>query len=156
MTKNKKVIGATECEADGIKFKSRWECKVYQMLKEADLNPQYEGLKIHLQEAFEPKVPFYTRIKDKRRLPGFRIDDYKVRAITYSPDFKVVYNNKTYFIEAKGMKTDRYQLTVKLFRKWLEENHPDSIAFEVYTQKHVKDTIEIIKNEESKGDSPTN
>ena len=156
MTNNKKVIGATECEKDGIKFKSKWECKVYQMLKEAGLNPQYEGLKITLQEAFEPKVPFFTRIKDKRRLPGFRIDDYKVRAITYSPDFKVVYNNKTYFIEAKGMKTDSYQLKVKLFRKWLEENYPDSIAFEVYIQRHVKDIIEIIKNEESKGDSSTN
>ena len=156
MTNNKKVIGATECEADSIKFKSKWECKVYQMLKEAGLNPQYEGLKITLQEAFEPKVPFYTRIKDKRRLPGFIIDNYKVRAITYSPDFKVVYNNKTYFIEAKGIKTDSYQLKVKLFRKWLEENCPDSIAFEVYIQRHVKDIIEIIKNEESKGDSSTN
>ena len=49
MSENKKVIGATECELDGIKFKSKWECKVYQMLKEADLNPQYEGLKIYLQ-----------------------------------------------------------------------------------------------------------
>ena len=156
MTNNKKVIGATECEADGIKFKSKWECKVYQMLKEAGLNPQYEGLKITLQEAFEPTVPFFTRIKDKRRLPGFIIDNYKVRAITYSPDFKVVYNNKTYFIEAKGIKTDSYQLKVKLFRKWLEENYPDSIAFEVYIQRHVKDIIEIIRNEESKGDSSTN
>ena len=77
MTNNKKVIGATECEADGIKFKSKWECKVYQMLKEAGLNPQYEGLKITLQEAFEPKVPFFTRIKDKRRLPGFIIQGYQ-------------------------------------------------------------------------------
>ena len=50
MSENKKVIGATECELDGIKFKSKWECKVYQMLKEADLNPQYEGLKIYFQE----------------------------------------------------------------------------------------------------------
>ena len=48
MTENKKVIGATECEVDGIRFKSKWECKVYQMLKEAGLNPQYEGLKIQL------------------------------------------------------------------------------------------------------------
>ena len=118
------------------------------MLKEAGLNPQYEGLKIHLQETFEPKVPFYTRVKDRRRIPGFKIDNYKVRAITYSPDFKIEYNNKLYFIEAKGMKTDRYQITVKLFRKWLETHYPDSIAFEVYTQKHVKDTIKIIKNEE--------
>ena len=35
MTENKKVIGATECVVDGIRFKSKWECKVYQMLKEA-------------------------------------------------------------------------------------------------------------------------
>ena len=119
------------------------------MLKEAGLNPQYEGLKIHLQETFEPKVPFYTRVKDKRRTSGFKIDNYKVKAITYSPDFKVEYNNKVYFIEAKGMKTDSYNIKVKLFRKWLETNLPNSIAFEVYTQKNVKDTINIIKNEKS-------
>ena len=149
MVENKKVIGATECVVDGIRFKSRWESEVYQMLKEAGLNPQYEELKIHLQETFEPKVPFYTRVRDRRRIPGFKIDNYKVRAITYSPDFKVEYNNKVYFIEAKGIRTDRYQIIVKLFRKWLETHYPDSVAFEVYTQKHVKDTIKIIKNEES-------
>ena len=155
MTENKKVLGATECEEDGIKFKSKWERKVYKMLRDAGLNPQYEGLKIHLQETFEPKVPFYTRVKDRRRLPGFKIDSYKVRAITYSPDFIVEYNGNTYFIEAKGMKTDRYQITVKLFRKWLEENYPNSIAFEVYTQKNVKDTIKIIKDEKPQGNSIT-
>ena len=148
MVENKKVIGATECVVDGIRFKSRWEGEVYKMLKEAGLNPQYEELKIHLQETFEPKVPFYTRVKDRRRIPGFKIDNYKVRAITYSPDFKVEYNNKVYFIEAKGIRTDRYQIIVKLFRKWLETHYPDSIVFEVYTKKHVKDTIKIIKNEE--------
>lgn len=148
MVENKKVIGATECVVDSIRFKSRWEGEVYQMLKEAGLNPQYEELKIHLQETFEPKVPFYTRVRDRRRIPGFKIDNYKVRAITYSPDFKVEYNNKVYFIEAKGIRTDRYQIIVKLFRKWLETHYPDSIVFEVYTKKHVKDTIKIIKNEE--------
>ena len=148
MTENRKVIGATECEIDGIRFKSKWECKVYQMLKEAGLNPQYEGLKIHLQETFEPTVPFYTRENNRRKPPGFKIDNYKIRAITYSPDFIVEYNGKTYFIEAKGMKTDSYTIKVKLFRKWLETNYPDSVAFEVYSTKNVKDTIKIIKNEE--------
>lgn len=149
-TKNKKVIGATECEIDGIKFKSKWECKVYQMLKEAGLNPEYEGLKITLQDSFTPKVPFYTKVCTKAtKGSGFKIDNYKVRAITYSPDFKVSYNGKIYFIEAKGMKTDSYNIKVKLFRKWLENNSIDSKAFEVYTCKNVKDTIKIIKNEES-------
>ena len=148
MVENKKVIGATECVVNGIRFKSRWEGEVYKMLKEAGLNPQYEESKIHLQETFEPKVPFYTRVRDRRKIPGFKIDNYKVRAITYSPDFKVEYNNKVYFIEAKGIRTDRYQIIVKLFRKWLETHYPDSIVFEVYTKKHVKDTIKIIKNEE--------
>ena len=46
------------------------------------------------------------------------------------------------------MKTDSYTIKVKLFRKWLETNYPDSIAFEVYSIKNVKDTIKIIKNEE--------
>lgn len=145
MSENKKVIGATECIIDGIRFKSKWECKVYQMLKEAGLNPQYEGLKIHLQDTFEPKVPFYT----KGKTSVFAVDSYKVRAITYSPDFKVEYKGKLYFIEAKGMKTDSYSIKVKLFRKWLEDNKPDATAFEVYTQKNVKDTIKVIKNEES-------
>lgn len=146
---NKKVIGATECSINGIRFKSKWECKVYQMLKDAGLNPQYENMKIHLQDTFEPKVPFYTRIKSKRRISGFAIDTYKVKAITYSPDFKVVYNDRTYFIEAKGIKTDSYNIKIKLFRKWVEKNCPNAIVFEVYTQSNVKDTINIIKNEKS-------
>lgn len=149
MTQNRKVIGATESVADGIKFKSKWECRVYQELKEAGLNPIYEGVKISLQDTFEPKVPFYTRINSKKRAPGFKVDNYKVKAITYSPDFKVVYNDKIYFIEAKGLKTDSYTIKVKLFRKWLETNAPDAVAFEVYSIKNIRDTINIIKNEKS-------
>lgn len=142
MKQNQKVKGATECEFDGIKFKSKWECKVYQMLKEAGLDPQYENIKISLQDTFSPTIPFYTRNKDKTFTADFR----KVRAITYSPDFRIDYNGKCYFIEAKGMKTDSYSIKVKLFRKWLETNYPDTMVFEVYTQKNVKDTINIIKS----------
>ena len=47
------------------------------------------------------------------------------------------------------MKTDSYTIKVKLFRKWLEINYPDSVAFEVYSTKNVQDTIKIVKNEES-------
>lgn len=146
---NKKVLNATECTIDGIRFKSKWEYKVYEMLKEAGLNPQYENLKIHLQDTFEPTVPFYTRIKGGKRTAGFYPDKYKVKAITYSPDFLVNYGGKTYFIEAKGLKTDSYNVKVRLFRKWLELNRPDATVFEVYTQKNVKDAIKVIKNEES-------
>lgn len=150
---NKKVKGATECSEDGIPFKSIWEKTVYIMLRDAGLNPKYEDTKIILQESFSPKVPFYTRVKkskSKRKKPsGFINNTDKVRAITYSPDFTVYYNNKTYFIEAKGMKTDSYQIKVKLYRKWLEENCKTSVAFEVYTVKNVKETIQMIKNEKS-------
>lgn len=156
MKVNKKVIGATECEEDNIKFKSKWECTVYKMLRDAELHPQYESIKIHLQDAFKPKVPFYKMIKGKNHLCNFQVDTYKIRAITYTPDFKVEYNGKTYFIEAKGIKTDRYQIIVKLFRKWLETNYPNSIVFEVYTQKGVMDTIKIIKDEKSEEYSTTN
>lgn len=146
---NKKVLGATECSLNDIKFKSKWECRVYQMLKDAGLNPEYENIKITLQETFEPKVPFYTKIKGRKRGPGFKIDNYKVKAITYSPDFKVEYKGQIYFIEAKGIKTDSYSIKVKLFRKWLENNYPNTTVFEVYTIQNIKDTINIIKNEKS-------
>ena len=38
-----------------------------------------------------------------------------------------------------------FPLRKKLFRKYLEDNHPNSIYFEIYTKKQLLQAIEIIR-----------
>ena len=65
--------------------------------------------------------------------------------ITYTPDFTFLYKGLFVIIEAKGIENDTYPLKKKLFRKWMEENLPEGIFFEIRTIKQLKQAIKIIE-----------
>lgn len=120
---NRKVTNARVTTLDGITFKSQLEARVYKFLKEKGYDFDYQPEKIILLEGFYPKVPFYKEGKGVTKE-----DSTKVRGITYTPDFIVYINGITIYVETKGFKTDSYNIKVKLFRKWLN-NQLGSNAF---------------------------
>lgn len=141
-TENKKIKNASPLEYDGISFKSKLEKMIYQTLKESGFPVKYEPYKFIIWKGFRPTVPFYDKDKVTRML---KLERKKIIDITYTPDFVFEHNDYLVVIEAKGMENDRFYLKKKMFRKLLEENHPKSIYFEIYTKKQLLQAIDIIK-----------
>lgn len=141
-SENKKIKNASPLEFDGISFKSKLEKMIYQTLRENNLPVEYEPQKFIIWEGFRPTVPFYDKDKTTRML---KLEKKKIISISYTPDFVFRYNDYLIIIEAKGMENDRFYLKKKMFRKWLENNEPKSIYFEIYTKKQLLQAIDIIK-----------
>lgn len=142
-TENKKIINASPLEYDGIFFKSKLEKMAYQTLKEQGFPVLYEPKKFIIWEGFRPNVPFYNKDASTRML---KMDSKKVIDISYTPDLMFEYNNHLIIIEMKGFENNTYPLKKKIFRKWLESNYPNSIYFEIFTNKQLLQAIDIIKN----------
>ena len=142
MAENKKIRNARESVFNGITFKSKLEESFYKTLKAANLDPDYELMKFILIDGFRPTVPFYNRSKSK----VFRLDMSKVRDITYTPDFTLLYNDTLFIIEAKGIENDTYPLKKKLFRRLLESMKVPCVYFEVHTKRELLEVIDIIKS----------
>lgn len=142
MIENKKIRNARESTFNGITFKSKLEESFYKTLMAAGLEPDYELTKFVLVEGFKPTVPFYNRSKSK----VFRMDMTKVRDITYTPDFTILYNDTLFIIEAKGIENDTFPLKKKLFRRLLESMEMPCVYFEVHTKKELLEVIKIIKS----------
>lgn len=149
---NKKIKNASECEYNGIHFKSNFERDCYKVLQSEGLNPQYESQTFHIWSGKNFSVPCYdvhTDRKLKKKVWG--INSYKPMAIKYTPDFIFHINDslgtdRMIIVESKGFPNDRYIYVKKMFRSYLEENHPQSVFFEVHNKKQLKSAIEIINN----------
>ena len=143
---NKKVRNATAIEYNGIKFKSKLEAAFYKLLIEAGFEPQYEQRTYLLWKGYKPTIPFYTKDRKTKLL---KLEDTKLRNMTYTPDFTFNYNGRLIIIEAKGKENDTYPLKRKLFRGLLESVASDNpLFFEVFSQKQLLQAIEIIKSYE--------
>lgn len=139
---NKKIRNASPLEFNGIQFKSRLEKMVYQTLRENNFSVQYEPTKFTIWKGFRPIVPFYNKDNTTRML---KLESKKIIDITYTPDFIFIHKGYLIVIEAKGLENDVFYIKKKLFRKYLEDNYPNSIYFEIYTKKQLLQAIEIIR-----------
>lgn len=142
MVENKKIRNARESVFNDIRFKSKLEESFYKTLVAAGLEPGYELTKFVLARGFKPTVPFFNRSKSK----VFRMDMAKVRDITYTPDFIILYNGTMFIIEAKGIENDTFPLKKKLFRRLLESMEMPCVYFEVRTKRELLEVIKIIKS----------
>ncbi len=139
---NKKIRNATPKEFNGIKFKSILEVMVYKTLLSVGFEPLYEKNKFVIWQGLYPSVPFYDKDATTRML---KLNKKKIIDITYTPDFTFEYNKRLIIIEVKGFENDVFPVKKKLFRKSLEETHPEALFFEIYTKKQLLQAIEIIK-----------
>ena len=128
---NQKVKNATRVVYDGIQFRSKLERYMYQQLKDAGFSFKYEEEKFVLIEPFE-----YL--------------GEKIRACTYLPDFIVTIGDKKFVVEAKGMKTDVWNIKLKLVKQYLVKTGLNYQMFiprnQEQCRKVVEDLLKIVKN----------
>lgn len=110
-----------EIEYCGKKFRSRLEVQTAKTLDTLGLPYSYEGRKIELFEGF--RTPFQ---KDK------------IRSITYTPDFEI----GPLMIECKGFETPEWKLKKKLLFKYLLDNEPDTMFYQIHDAR--KSLLEVL------------
>jgi len=81
--KNKKVRNATAKVYKGIKFRSKLELFTYKKLEDAEIKSLYEKKKYVLLEGFH----YTAECHEPHKTKGYIDSGYKVRDITYTPDF---------------------------------------------------------------------
>ena len=141
---NKKVRNATTKVYKGIKFRSKLELFTYIKLEEAGIKALYEKKKFTLMEGFyfdaisiEPSTRAETRGQ-------FLENEYKVRDITYTPDF--VDPNGKWIIEVKGYANDTFPMKWKMFKNHLQNSEEDiPILYLPKNQGHVLKVVDMIK-----------
>lgn len=140
---NKKIKGATHVTCNNIEFKSKIEASVYKHLLQAGFDPVYEGMTFTIWEGFKPTIPYYTWSGKSNKL-----NNTKLRDITYTPDFTFMYENKLIIIEVKGYTNDVFPYKFKMFRKFLESRPyaKNILIFEIFSIKQLKECINIIKS----------
>lgn len=165
---NKKIRNATSTTSKGITFKSRLEKVIYLTLLEEGITPEYEPKTFILWDGFTPKTLFFDKETDAQHLerdpelktPKILVPKMsKVIGIRYTPDFYFKYGDLDIWIEAKGVENDVFYIKKKLFRKFLdrrfEDEHKESIFFEVYTKKQLLQAIQIVKDYEASRNNNT-
>ena len=149
---NLKIRNATPLKYKGIQFKSKLEVAAYKMLESEGFKPEYEQYTFHLWKGKKFSVPCYDMHKDRKiHKTVWGINSYKPVDIRYKPDFVFFIDTDSdirtmIVIELKGYANDRYPYVKKLFLRYLENNVPQSVFFEVHNQKQMKAAIEVIKS----------
>jgi len=126
-------------EVDGIQFRSKLEAHCYRALRDAGILADYEKHKYVLMTGFHyPNV----RIEDNGK-SGYRDKQtYKVRDITYTPDF--VDPGGKWVIECKGFANERFPLKWKMFMEKLKQQGDPPALFVPRNQKQNIETIQAI------------
>lgn len=135
MKENLKVRNATVNEYDGIRFRSLLERRLYVFMKSVGIDVEYEPESIELIPQFRPRQPWYLDGEPKVTKKGMC---NIVEGKEYTPDFRIMHNGRTIYIEAKGQPNDVYPVTRKLFLNWIERQDRDIVFAEIHSLKGLK------------------
>lgn len=116
-----RIQNVREADYNGTHYRSTLEAKTAMALDSLGIPFEYESRKIVLQEGFRC---------------SFQKD--KVRSIVYIPDFVI----GPLLLECKGFETPEWKIKKKLVFKWLQENEPDTIFYQVKNAK--KQLLEVL------------
>jgi len=137
--RKKGPVQAKKVSYDGINFASGLERYMYMALKKAKIKAEYEGETFILQEGFDFTSSAYERqangkgeFKDRGRK--------KILSIKYTPDFI----GKDFIIECKGRANESFPLRYKMFKKWIQENKPNTTLYKPQNQSECDKVIEKI------------
>ena len=144
---NKKVKNAVSKTYNNITFRSKLEVSCYKRLEASGLSFSYEPERINLWEGEKIyNVPVFEQKKGVKLMQSLP-NPFKLRNMTYTPDFKVVYKGTIIYIDSKGFATDMYMLKRKMFIQHLEQKDDDyNYTFlEPRNLTHMDQAIDIIK-----------
>ncbi len=145
---NKKIKNTRKREIDGITFRGTLESKCYIILRDSGLEFSYEPEKYNLIEGYVPEIQVLLPKNKGVTSSLFSYKDKKIRAITYTCDFKIVIQpNIIVVVEVKGFANDVYPLKRKLiisyFSKIKDSN--EYIFAEIRSEKQMTELINYLK-----------
>jgi len=151
-----KIQNAKPRTVDNIKFKSGLEAFCYTKLKENGIHDfQYEEHTFVLQDKFVSSTSgleiynktFQEKNGSKKMKSVFGEVTNNIRAITYTPDFVHLNEDKTgWIIETKGFRTGEFTLKWKMFKKFLKENKYIVSLYTPSNQTQVAQAIDSVKS----------
>lgn len=150
---NKKIKNSKAINYNGITFKSQLEKVAYKTLVDKGFVVFYEDKKFIIWEGIRHHINFYDGTKHTTALKTTK--EFKLRDITYTPDFLIEYQGKLIIIEMKGIENDVFPVKKKLFLKFLTtspgieyKNHiytyENIYYFELRNKKQVEEMITIL------------
>ncbi len=124
---------------DGIKFASGLERYMYQVLKKAKIQADYEGCTFTLQEGFMLNNESYERQSNGK---GEMVNRgcKKILPIKYTPDFV----GSSFIIECKGRANESFPMRWKMFKKYVNHKMSHVTLYKPQNQKECDKVIELI------------
>jgi len=138
-SKKRGPVRAKKVSFDGIQFASGLEKYMYQALKKAKINSEYEGQTYELQEGFMFDVDSYERQGNGK---GDMVNRgrKKILNIKYTPDFI----SDSFIIECKGRANESFPIRWKMFKKYVKERIPHVTLYKPQNQKECDKVVELI------------
>ena len=142
--KKRGPVNSKKIIVDGITFASGLEKYMYQALKDAKIEAQYEGKTFIVSEGFEfsnISIEICGNGKGEFKNRG----EKKILPIKYTPDFI----GNGFIIECKGRANESFPLRWKLFKKVVNKEQPHVIIYKPQNQKECDITVELIQKQRS-------
>jgi hypothetical protein len=137
---NKKgPVKAKKVSYDGIDFASGLEKYMYKLLKDANLNFQYEGQVFELLPGFNFNNECYER-QSNGKGDFVNRGNKKILNIKYTPDFV----STDFIIETKGRANDSFPLRWKMFKYLMGSMCDKRVLYKPQNQKECDETIRLI------------
>ena len=132
-------VRAKKVTFDGIKFASGLERYMYQALKKAKIQADYEGCTFTLQEGFMFDIESYERQSNGK---GDMVNRgcKKILPIKYTPDFV----SSSFIIECKGRANESFPLRWKMFKKYVNNKMKHVTLYKPQNQKECDEVIKLI------------
>ena len=112
---------------------------MYQALKKAKIDSEYEGETYQLLEGFRFENDSFERQGNGK---GEMVNrgNKKVLGIKYTPDFIA----DDFIIETKGRANESFPIRWKLFKNYVKENLPHVTLYKPQKQSECDDVVELI------------
>lgn len=143
---NKKgPVRAKKVLYDNINFASGLEKYMYKLLKDANLNFQYEGQVFELLPGFNFNNECYER-QSNGKGDFINRGNKKILNIKYTPDFV----STDFIIETKGRANDSFPLRWKMFKYLMGSTCDERALYKPQNQKECDETIRLILAKQKK------